>query len=260
MRQTTVAILTLTVLGIIAQDLFAQQWGTITGRFVVKGAAVLPPPLAIPPAMAGACAGPLANPQLRIGQKDELEDVAVWLYLDRGEEAPQPHPRYAALRKLAVQIANKGCLYEPQVAMVQPGQTLQFVNADPMMHNYKVEGFANPGINFLVQPNAMRAHVFQAEERYPMHASCGIHPWMKAKIIIRESPYMAVSDDKGKFTIENLPVGTHKFQIWHSLPGTIKEVTLGGTVLKDRKGIVEVDVKPGLNDLGNMVIDAGLLK
>lgn len=260
MRSTTAVILTLTILGIFAQDLFAQQWGTVTGRFVVQGAAALPPPLAMPPAVAGVCAGPLANPQLRIGQKDELQDVAVWLYLDRGVEAPEPHPMYAPLRKLPVQIANRGCLYEPHVAMVQPGQTVQFVNADPIPHNFKVEGFANPGINFLVPINGMQPHVFNAEERYPMNASCAIHPWMAARIVIRESPYMAVSGEDGKFTIENLPVGTHKFQVWHEKPGNIKEMNLGGKVVKDRKGVIEVKVNPGQNDLGDILIDAGLLK
>ncbi|QDU74172.1 hypothetical protein Pan97_11770 [Bremerella volcania] len=260
MRLTNILMLTLIVLGIFAQDLFAQQWGTITGRFVVKGVAAKPPAMNMPAAVAGVCPGPLANPQLRVGPKNELQDVAVWLYLDRGEDAPEPHPMYAPLRNMPVQISNKVCLYEPHVATIQPGQTVQFVNADPIPHNFKVEGFANAGINFLVPVNGMQPHIFQAEERYPMNASCAIHPWMNAKIVIRESPYMAVSDKNGKFTIENLPVGTHKFQIWHEIPGNIKEVTLGGKVLKDRKGVVEIEVKPGQNDLGDIVIDAGLLK
>ncbi|MEW4564322.1 hypothetical protein AB1K70_17420 [Bremerella sp. JC770] len=260
MRLTNVFIVTLIVLGIFAQDLFAQQWGTITGRFVVKGAAAVPPALVLPPAVGGVCAPRLPNPQLRVGPKNELQDIAVWLYLDRNQQPPEPHPIYAPLRKQPVQIFNKGCLYEPHIATVQPGQTVQFINGDPIPHNFKVEGFANAGINFLVPVNGREPHVFPAEERYPMNASCSIHPWMSAKIVIRESPYMAVSDEDGKFTIENLPVGTHKFQLWHEIPGTIKEINLGGKVLKDRKGIVEITVKPGQNDLGDIVIDAKSLK
>lgn len=259
MKLTNIAILTLTVLGCFAQDLLAQQWGTITGRFVVQGK-VLNPPAALAVPAVGFCAGPLANPQLRMGPKNELQDVILWLYLDRGQVAPQPHPMYAPLRKLPVQIANRGCVYDPHVSLVQPGQTVQFVNADPVPHNFKVEGFANAGINFLVPVNGMQPHVFAVEERYPMNASCAIHPWMAARIVIRESPYMAVSGKDGKFTIENLPVGKHKFQIWHEIPGNIKEVTLGGKVLKDRKGVVEIEVKPGQNDLGDIVIDADSLK
>jgi len=261
MRLTHVAMLTLTVLGVFAQDLAAQQWGTVTGRFVVKGNLANPPaPLPLPANVAGFCGNRVPNPLVRIGPKNELQGVAVWLYLDRGQKAPQPHPMYAPLKKKPVEIANRGCLYEPHVATVRPGQTVHFVNADPVPHNFKVEGFANPGINFLVPVGAKQVHVFGDEERYPMNASCAIHPWMSAKIVIRESPYMAVSDEEGKFTIENLPVGTRKFQIWHELPGNIKEVTLGGQALKDRKGIVELDVQPGQNDLGDIVIDAGQLK
>ncbi len=259
MRLTHVAILTLTVLGIFAQDLFAQQWGTVTGRFVLNGKVAPKPALALPAPAAGFCGANLANPVRRIGPMNEIQDIAVWLYLDRGQQAPAPHPMYAKQKQKVVQIANKGCLYEPHVATVRPGQTVDFVNADPIPHNFKVEGFANPGINFLVPVAAKQAHVFANEERYPMSASCAIHPWMTAKIVIRESPYMAVSDENGEFTIENLPVGTHKFQIWHEIPGNIKEVTLGGKVLRDRKGVIEITVKPGQTNLGDIVVDAGLL-
>lgn len=260
MQRTIAAILTLTVLGIFAQDLFAQQWGTVTGRFVVQGnVAALPAALVVPAQAAGFCGNQLPNPVLRIGPKNELQDVALWLYLDRGVAAPVPHPMYEELKKKAVEVANLGCLYEPHVAMVRPGQTVEFVNADPIPHNFKVEGFANAGINFLVPVNGKQPHVFADEERYPMNASCAIHPWMAAKIVIRESPYMAVSGEDGKFTIENLPVGTHKFQVWHERPGNIKEMNLGGKVVKDRKGVIEIKVKPGQNDLGDIFIDAGLL-
>lgn len=260
MRLTHIAILTLTVLGIFAQDLFAQQWGTVTGRFVVQGV-VIPklPALAVTAPAVGFCGDKVPDPSLRIGPKNELQDVALWLYVDRGEEAPKPHPMYAPLKNQAVQVSNKGCIYEPHVVMVRPGQTVDLVNADPLPHNFKVEGFANAGINFLVPVGQKQAHVFADEERYPMNASCTIHPWMTAKIVIRESPYMAVSGHDGKFTIENLPVGTHKFQVWHERPGNIKELTLGGKVLKDRKGVVEIVVKPGQNNLGDIMINAGLL-
>ncbi|MBA2116556.1 cupredoxin domain-containing protein [Bremerella alba] len=261
MGLTKVAILTLTVLGMFAQDLLAQQWGTVTGRFIVKGkVAAQPGPLAIPANVAQFCGNQVPNPALQVGPKNELQNVALWLYLDRGQQAPKPHPMYAPLKQKAVEISNNGCLYVPHMAMVRPGQTVDFINFDPVPHNFKVEGFANPGINFLVPVAAKQAHVFADEERYPMNASCAIHPWMAGKIVIRESPYMAVSDEKGKFTIENLPVGTHKFQIWHEIPGNIKEMNLGGKAVKDRKGVVEIDVKPGQNDLGDIVIDADLLK
>lgn len=261
MKLTNAAILTLTVLGIFAQDLFAQQWGTVTGRFVVQGkVAAKPAPLGLPANVAGFCGNQVPNPVLRIGPKNELQDVALWLYLDRGDEAPQSHPKYEAMKQKAVEVTNIGCLYEPHVAMVRPGQTVDFVNLDPVQHNFKVEGFSNAGINFLVPVGQKQAHVFADEERYPMNASCAIHPWMTAKIVIRESPYMAVSDQNGKFTIEDLPVGKHKFQVWHELPGNIRELTLGGKVSKDRKGVVEIQVNPGQTNLGDIVIDAGLLK
>lgn len=237
MKTVYAALLTLIVLGFVAQDAFAQQWGTITGRFVVKGQPAALPALAVPRRVAAICADPLVDPRLRIGKNDGLKDVAVWLYVDRGQATPKP-----------------------QISMVQTGQAVGFVNADPVLHNFNIAGFANAAFNFLLKPGEKRSRVFTVEERYPMDVMNGIFPWMTASIIVRESPYMAVSGEEGNFTIENLPVGTHKFQVWHKLPGTIDRMEIGGEVSKDRKGIVEVAVRPGKNDLGEIIIDADLLK
>ncbi len=260
MKTVYAALLTLIVLGFVAQDAFAQQWGTITGRFVVKGQPAALPALAVPRRVAAICADPLVDPRLRIGKNDGLKDVAVWLYVDRGQATPEPHSMYDALKKMPVEIASEGCLYKPQISIVQTGQAVEFMNADPVLHNFNIAGFANAAFNFLLKPGEKRSRVFTVEERYPMDVMNGIFPWMTASVIVRESPYMAVSDEEGNFTIENLPVGTHKFQVWHKLPGTIYRMEIGGEVSKDRKGIVEVAVRPGENDLGEIIIDADLLK
>ena len=92
-----------------------------------------------------------------------------------------------------------------------------------------------------------------------MLASCTIHNWMNSRIVMRDSPYMAVSDADGTFTIENLPVGKHQFQVWHPISNYVKEMKIDGKTVKDRKGIIEIDVQQGDNDLGNIVIDSKLL-
>jgi hypothetical protein len=50
--------------------------------------------------------------------------------------------------------------------------------------------------------------------------------------LVQDHPFMAVTDKDGNFRIEGLPVGAHKFRVWHER---------GGLLEKDDK----VDVKDG---------------
>ena len=259
MKIMQLGLMLLTVLAFGVQGAQAEDWGTVTGRFVVQGMAPTLPPDEITKD-AQFCGAKLPNPSIKVGADGGLQNVAVWLYLDRGDKAPDPHPSYAEKAKEPVVIDNKACLYSPHVVSVVVGQPVEFVNSDPIPHNFKIEGFKNAGMNNLVPVGGSFKHKFTEEERYPMNASCSIHPWMAGKIVVRESPYMAVSGEDGTFTIENLPVGKHKVQIWHEVPGNVKEMTVGGKVEKNRRGVLEIEVKAGDNDLGDIQIDAGLLK
>ncbi len=257
LKQLGLFAFTLLVAG--AHVAVAQEWGTVKGRFVIDGTAPKLEPL--PVTKDQEFCGPTApDPTIQVGESGGLKNVALWLYLGRGDDAPPVHPSYAEKAKEPVVVGNKDCLYVPHVAVVQPGQEVHFANQDPIPHNFKVEGFANSSFNNLVPINGVFKHKFDNEERYPMNASCSIHPWMSAKIIVREVPYVGVSGEDGTFVIENLPVGKHQFQVWHEVPGNVKEMELGGKTVKDRRGLIEVEVKPGENDLGDIKISASTLK
>lgn len=259
MKKTQLGLMILAVLGVCVQNAVAQEWGTVTGRFVVDGDVKALPPMNVTKD-AEFCGPNLPDPSIEVGADNGLKNVAIWLYLDRGAKAPAVHPEYEAAAKKPVVIDNKACLYAPHIATVMVGQPVEFKNSDPIPHNFKVEGFANAGMNNLVPVGGVYEHKFDSEERYPMNASCSIHPWMSAKIVVRELPYMAVTAEDGSFEIKNLPVGEHKLQIWHEVPGTIKEMTVGGKKVKDRKGLLEITVKAGDNDLGDIAVDGGDLK
>lgn len=244
MKTTQLGLMLLAVVGLSVQTAVAEDWGTVTGKFVVKGMAPTLPDDSITKD-AQFCGAKLPNPSIKVGEDGGLQNVALWLYLGRGDKAPTPHPSYEAATKEKVVIDNKNCLYEPHVVAVVVGQPVEFKNSDPIPHNFKVEGFANSGMNSLVPVAGSFTHKFDSEERYPMNASCSIHPWMAGKIVVRESPYMAVSGEDGSFTIENLPVGKHTLQIWHEVPGNVKELTVGGKKNKDRRGLLEIEVKKG---------------
>jgi Polysaccharide lyase family 4, domain II len=44
---------------------------------------------------------------------------------------------------------------------------------------------------------------------------CDNHEWMKAFAFVDPHPFHAVTDSEGQFSIEAVPVGTYKLQMWH---------------------------------------------
>ena len=94
----------------------------------------------------------------------------------------------------------------------------------------------NVPINPIIPANGEIKQPFPKEERLPVKASCSIHPWMNGIVVIKDSPYMAVTDENGKFAIENLPEGEWEFQVWHESAGYIDSVKLGGKVDQVEQG------------------------
>ena len=101
---------------------------------------------------------------------------------------------------------------------------------------------------------------FGAAEKLPVMVSCSIHPWMKGWLVIRDTPYMAVTDEQGKFEIQNLPAGKWRFMFWQEAAGYVDDVKIGGKPQKWSRGIVEIDIQPGKNDLGKIVVAPDLFK
>jgi hypothetical protein len=46
-----------------------------------------------------------------------------------------------------------------------------------------------------------------------------LHTWMSAVIIVTDSPYSYVSDEKGEFQLDGIPAGSYEMEIWHERLG-----------------------------------------
>ena len=47
---------------------------------------------------------------------------------------------------------------------------------------------------------------------------------MGAYILTLDHPFMAVTDESGRFSIPNLPVGKHEFVVWHERAGYLEKI------------------------------------
>ena len=61
----------------------------------------------------------------------------------------------------------------------------------------------------------------------PVYVSSDVHSWMSARVYVFRHPWFATTGDVGTFTIEGVPVGTHRLRAVHE---TFGEVTTSVTV------------------------------
>jgi len=242
-----------------ARHLAAAEWGDLTGRFVFDGTASKPAPLSITKDQEVCGKHALVDESLLVNASGSgLANVVIYLFVDRGGQQPPIHESHAEAAKSSVALSNKDCRYEPHVALLQTSQELVIGNRDTVGHNTKVDTFANPPINPIIPAGAELKQKFSQEERLPARVSCSIHPWMNAWLVVRNNPYFAVSNEDGKFVIQNVPAGEWTFQVWHEKAGYVTSVKKNGAATQWSKGRFTTTIKPGANDLGELSVPATL--
>lgn len=180
-----------------------------------------------------------------------LQNVVVQIYTGRGGSKLDP----VAPAKNEVTLDNKNCRFEPHVVIAQVGDTLKVTNSDPVGHNANLQFFNNAAKNPMIPPNQDVKVELTDSEPGIVEVRCNIHPWMKALLLVLDHPYAAVSNENGELIIKGIPVGKHTFRANHE-SARIGEVTVGGKSEEWSRSRFELEIKPGMNDLGTVVIPA----
>ncbi|HBE69586.1 MAG TPA: hypothetical protein DDW52_15680 [Planctomycetaceae bacterium] len=233
----------------------AADWATLKVKVVFDGKQPKLPPLEGTAKEPFCVDKKLPNELIVVGAKGELSNLALIMDM-RKSEVDDIHPDLAKPPTEPLVIDNKDCIFEPRVSFLQAGRPVIVKNSDKCAHNYKIDPFSNDPINILVPIGGQIQAEFKDGERSNFSEyGCTIHPWMKGQLIIREHPYVGVSDKKGELVIKDLPAGKLTFKVVHeAMNRSIKEITLGGKKMKTSRGNIEVELKPGMNDLGTLVV------
>ena len=143
-----------------------------------------------------------------VGPKGEFADVVVSLKNVTGKSTGANAPPAV--------LDQKGCVYTPGIFAVQTGQKIVVKNSDTCIHN--VHNISTAGNEEHNDPQmaggADLTYTFDKPEAF-MKFQCDVHPWMKSWVTIVDSPYFAVSDKDGKFTIKNVPPGKYTIEANH---------------------------------------------
>ena len=165
-----------------------------------------------------------------VGEDNVLKNTIVYLMdISTGKDFP------AEAKK--PEIDQKGCVFTPHVQIVPVGARLTMLNNDKVTHNVNIKAV---GINKQQTRMIKKLRIKGiSKAQGPVEVKCDIHGWMKAWIAYVPHPYFAVTNEKGEFTLENVPPGTYKLGYWHEACGTNNKtpatvtVAAGGEVKQD---------------------------
>ena len=240
---------------------YSADWGSLAGRFVLDGEPPERPVLQINKDVEF-CGKHEPRAEKLVVQRDDrgMANVVIWLDTKPGEKVAS-HPSFAESATAKIKLANKGCRFDPHVCVLRTGQTLRIDNPDLVDHNTAAGLDRNTPFNFLTPSGQSAEHSkFANSEKLPTMIQCAIHPWMIGWLVVKDHPYVAVTDEHGRFELRNLPVGEQTFVVWHELPGYVQEVTRGGQTETWKRGKVTLRVSTGEVDFGELRLTAESLK
>ncbi len=227
----------------------APPEGAVTGRLAwPKGAAIPENPAVDVRRDVKACLakGPIRQDELIVHPKNRGIRNAAFFLVDADD--PAKVLKAPPTRKLAksLEITVPCCKIEPRVSVLAPGQSLVIDNKAVVTHAVQVHGGPDgPNIARLVPPDTREDHGTIKPRLMPMSLSCPIHPWMRGYVFAPPSPYFAVTDADGRFTITGVPKGRYRLIGWHERIGWIDRRPRPGAP----PGRV-IEVKSGPVDLG----------
>ncbi len=132
--------------------------------------------------------------------------VVVWL------EA-EDHRPITAVAQRAVRMTQHHKQFVPHLLAIALGTTVEFPNLDPIFHNAFSNIDGQPFDIGLYPPGTTRRVLF----RRPgvVRIFCNIHQSMNAVIVVAPTPWIAVSDRDGSFSMEGVEPGRYTLHVFH---------------------------------------------
>ncbi|HWL08162.1 MAG TPA: hypothetical protein VNQ76_07155 [Planctomicrobium sp.] len=219
-------------IAILLAILFVQQpalgggYGSVEGQVILDEAVPVVPPLVKKrdpnTGLLPVCGVEEISDESRQFDPETRGVANVFVYLRRPPTEIHPDLKSSTIPELNVTVEN--CRFHPHALVVRTGQMVVFSSEDDAVsHSLNVNPFTSGSFSLTIPPagrESMR-FAFPKPELLPLKIQCDIHPWMTAWWLVLDHPYAAITDEQGKFKIENLPEGEQEFRVWHENAGYI---------------------------------------
>ena len=143
----------------------------------------------------------------QVAVKSARDNGNAVVYIDRipGKTfAPPPAP---------VLLDQVNLTFVPHILPVLAGTKVAFPNSDDIRHNV-FSPTPTSRFNLGTYPKSTTKY-YMFDKPGPVTLLCNVHAEMSAYVLVTETPYFAVSDKAGNFTLKDIPPGKYLLRVWH---------------------------------------------
>ncbi len=187
-----------------------KDGGTIEGVVLYKGEVPPPEKLRITKDLPTCGNHPTERPRIIVNEDKQVKDAIVFLNIKQGKPAPKQEEKPV--------LDQKGCDFDPHVAVITISQPFEILNSDPVAHNVQATQNLRTVFNHL-QPQKGMKQEEKFKEVGVVVLQCQAHEWMKGWRYVLPHPYHAVTGKDGAFKITDIPPGEYELHLWQEHTG-----------------------------------------
>ena len=143
----------------------------------------------------------------------------IVVYLDAIPGKTFPAPQEHAV------MDQRKLTFIPHILAVLKGTTVDFLNSDSVGHNVywpAVSGNKKLAHNLGTWPQGVKKS-FAFEDVGSVPLLCNVHPEMAAYIFVSPTPYFAVTNAQGEYTIKDVPPGKYTLKSWSEMGKPVEQ-------------------------------------
>lgn len=164
-------------------------------------------------------------------KKRKIKNVVVYLVGIKAGKALPGEP---------VAVTSLKCEFVPHVSVGFKGKKIVMKTEDPVFHTFDVHAsIGGKEFYHVALPEKGSSATKTLPKTGLLELSCYVHPWQHAYVYVFDHPYAMVTDEKGEFTIKDIPPGTYMLEAWHEALGT-KSLS-GVTVESGRTSTIKLE-------------------
>jgi len=104
--------------------------------------------------------------------------------------------------------------FVPYVLPVLKGTTVDFHNSDDVLNNIFTPSWSGRKFNLGTYPKGV-VRSYTLDRLGEVKLLCNIHPDMEGYILVLQNPYFSVTDEEGRYEINNVAPGGYVLQLWY---------------------------------------------
>ncbi len=151
----------------------------------------------------------------------------------KGDPPGEGEFRYIGGNELSLEIRTKRCDFGPYTGVLSANEPVLFLNEDPIkhtLHTFGVRGRKGHILrtihNLNIHPDRVVKRTFRTRKLRKSNVVkiiCDRHNFMQNWFYVVQTPYFSISDEQGKFKIDQVPPGNYELIAWHPSLGLKKQ-------------------------------------